>query len=253
MTQRLLHVERLAKRYGRLPVLDGLSFHVRGGERVALLGPSGCGKTTLFRILLGFEPCDAGRIERRYASAGYLPQGGLLFPWKTVWENIELPLVLNQINREERKRRIQKWVQPFGLGGFEHLYPHALSGGMTQRAALLRTLMTEAPILLLDEPFGALDTITRGRLQDWLADLLDDIEGTLLFVTHDLEEAVLLSQRVLVLTDRPTHVLEEIPLHFESERARRNRLGSAFLLYKAKIARLIEEGGGKNGGLHEPI
>jgi putative hydroxymethylpyrimidine transport system ATP-binding protein len=113
--------------------------------------------------------------------------------------------------------------------------------------------MTEAPILLLDEPFGALDTITRGRLQDWLADLLDDIEGTLLFVTHDLEEAVLLSQRVLVLTDRPTHVLEEIPLHFESERARRNRLGSAFLLYKAKIARLIEEGGGKNGGLHEPI
>lgn len=251
MTQRLLHVEGLAKRYGRLPVLDGLSFHVRGGERVALLGPSGCGKTTLFRILLGFEPSDAGRIERRYASAGYLPQGGLLFPWKTVWENIELPLVLNQINREERKGRIQKWVQPFGLDGFECAYPHTLSGGMKQRAALLRTLMTEAPILLLDEPFGALDTITRGRLQDWLADLLDDIEGTLLFVTHDLEEAVLLSQRVLVLTDRPARVLEEVPLRFEPGDARRDRLAPAFLAHKAEMMRLIEQGG--RDGLHEPI
>ena len=242
MSRDVLTVEGLAKRYDRLPVLDGLSFRVLDGEKIALLGPSGCGKTTLFRILLDFEPCDAGRIERRYASVGYLPQGGLLFPWKTVWENVALPLVLRGIERREREAKIWEWLEPFGLNGFETAYPYALSGGMQQRAALLRTLLAGAPILFLDEPFGALDTITRGRLQDWLADLLVDIEGTLLFVTHDLEEAILLSGRVLVLTDRPARVREEVPLEFESEGARRARLGEAFLSYKAKLTDLIEKG-----------
>ena len=252
MNREVLTVEGLAKRYGRLPVLDGLSFRVLDGEKVAFLGPSGCGKTTLFRILLDFEPYDAGRIERRYASAGYLPQGGLLFPWKTVWENAALPLVLRGIERREREARIREWLEPFGLSGFEATYPYALSGGMRQRAALLRTLLTEAPILFLDEPFGALDTITRGRLQDWLADLLEHIEGTLLFVTHDLEEAILLSGRVLVLSDRPARVREEVAPRFESEGTRRDRLGSVFLSYKEKITKLIEEGSGDDQ-MREPV
>lgn len=237
----ILEVEGLWKEYGALHVLSDLSFTVARGESVALLGPSGCGKSTLFRILLGKEGYVRGTIRGVFDAAGYLPQGGCLFPWKTVLENVELPLEIKKVGRAIRRRRIETQLPTFGLDGFADAYPHELSGGMKQRVALLRTIITGAPILFLDEPFGALDTITRHRLQIWLADLIADLDRTTLFVTHDIEEAVLLADRVIVLTERPARVLGEHRIDLEADE-RTKRMGRAFMRVKDALLTMIEEG-----------
>jgi len=234
----LLAIGGVRKRFGDLEVLRDVTFTLRERETVALLGPSGCGKTTLLRILLGLETADAGEIIGMLDRAGYLPQGGLLFPWKTVIENAELPLRIRGVGRAKRRAAVADYLQVFGLKGFEAAYPHELSGGMQQRAALLRALMTGCPVLVLDEPFGALDVLTRHRMQDWLAQLLLRLDRTMLFVTHDLEEAVALAERVVLLTDRPAVVLGErrIPLG-ASERL--DRLGRPFLAARDGLLALI--------------
>jgi len=237
----LLAIRDVSKRFGDLEVLRGVSLHLGQRERVALLGPSGCGKTTLLRILLGLEAADTGKIEGRLDRAGYLPQGGLLFPWKTVIENAELPLQIRGVDRTERRAAIAEQLPAFGLDGFETAYPHELSGGMQQRVALLRALTTGSPVLVLDEPFGALDVLTRHRMQDWLAELLERLDRTMLFVTHDLEEAVALAERVVVLTDRPAKVLGDRSIKLTpSERT--GRLGDPFLAARDRLLSLIREG-----------
>jgi len=232
----------LSKSFGDLEVLRGVSLRVRAGDTVALLGPSGCGKTTLLRILLGLETESGGVLGGRLERSGYLPQGVLLLPWKTLIENVELPLRIAGMRRDERRRAVEARLPEFGLEGFAGAYPHQLSGGMKQRAALLRAVMTGASVLVLDEPFGALDTHTRHRLQDWLSSLVARLDRTMLFVTHDIDEAVALARRVAALTDRPARVLGERAIDLSQEE-RRDRLGRAFLAARDTLLDLIANGG----------
>jgi len=230
----------IRKSFGDRLILRDVSFSVEDGEAVAILGPSGCGKTTLLRVLLGHEPADGGSVEGELDGAGYLPQGGRLFPWKTTLENAELPLTIRRVPAKVRRNRIYGLLPAFGLDGFEGAYPHELSGGMIQRAALLRAVVSGAPLLLLDEPFGALDPITRHRLQDWLARLRADLGRSMLFVTHDLEEAVALADRVIVLTERPAVVQGALAIRLSSDE-RTSRLSRGFLAHKDRLMNLITE------------
>jgi ABC-type nitrate/sulfonate/bicarbonate transport system ATPase subunit len=237
----LLSVERVYKRFGDLEVLRGVTLSLAKREAVALLGPSGCGKTTLLRILLGLETPDGGVVTGTLDRAGYLPQGGLLLPWKTAIENAELPLRLRGVDRAQRRAAVGRHLPAFGLAGFEAAYPHELSGGMQQRVALLRALMTGSPALVLDEPFGALDVLTRHRMQDWLAGLVSDLDRTMLFVTHDLEEAVTLAERVVLLTARPARVLGERTIRLPTPE-RVDRLGTPFLAARDELLSLVHRG-----------
>jgi len=233
-----LAAHAVSKRFGDLEVLRDVSLTLAGRETVALLGPSGCGKTTLLRILLELENADGGSVTGTLDRAGYLPQGGLLFPWKTVTENAALPLRLRGVGRRDRLAAVAEHLPAFGLSGFETAYPHALSGGMKQRVALLRALLTGSPVLVLDEPFGALDVLTRHRMQEWLAELIGRLDRSLLFVTHDLEEAVMLAERVVVLSERPASILGERAVTLTIE-ARSDRLGAPFLAARDGLIALI--------------
>lgn len=230
----VLFASHVEKSFGELRVLEDVSLVVAKRSLVGLLGPSGCGKTTLLRILLGLETLDAGEVSAPFARAGYLPQEGLLLPWKTVLANAELPLEVQGVRAAERRDRVQRLLPEFGLEGFERAYPHEISGGMRQRAALLRAALTGSPVLVLDEPFGALDTVTRHHLQDWLADLARRLQRTVLFVSHDPDEAVVLSERIVILSRRPAVVLghEDVPLSLSE---RRDRLGRPFLETRDRI------------------
>jgi putative hydroxymethylpyrimidine transport system ATP-binding protein len=210
-----LRVESLHRSFPGLPVLDGVSFDVAAGEFVAVVGPSGCGKSTLLDVLAGLERPDAGRVLVDGADAtgrvepfAYMPQRDLLLPWRTVLDNTALGLEVAGMRRREARERARPLFAPFGLAGFEHAHPAELSGGMRQRAALLRTVVQDRPVLLLDEPFGALDSLTRAAVQEWLARV--GAGWTAVLVTHDVREAVFLADRVLVLGPRPASVRAEI-------------------------------------------
>jgi ABC-type nitrate/sulfonate/bicarbonate transport system ATPase subunit len=212
-------MEGLTKAYGDLPVLDGVSLTVASGELVALVGPSGCGKSTLFDVVAGLEPADAGRVlldgveaTGRTDAVAYMPQQDLLFPWRTVLDNTTLGLEVSGMRRRAARERARPLFAAFGLAGFEGARPEELSGGMRQRAALLRTVVQDRPVLLLDEPFGALDALTRTEMQLWLSEMRTRFGWTVLLVTHDVREAVLLADRVAVLGPRPTSVLREVPV-----------------------------------------
>jgi len=235
----LLKVENLYKSFSDLKVLEGISFEIDTSGFVTFLGPSGCGKSTLFKIILKLLNPDKGRIERGYPDSGYLPQEGLLFPWKNLMENIELPLELKGAEKEKRRKRIRDNLEDFGLSGFEETYPHQLSGGMRQRAALLRTVLTDAPVLFLDEPFGSLDALTRDRIQRWLLELLSEINRTILFITHDLEEGLFLSEKIILLSDRPATIRGEFSVDLSEEE--RDKTGQNFFEYKRKLINIIEE------------
>jgi ABC-type nitrate/sulfonate/bicarbonate transport system ATPase subunit len=212
-------VEGLSVSFGELRVLDDLSFDVAPGEFVSVIGPSGCGKSTLFNVLAGLREPDRGAVLVDGAPAGretfgYMPQKDLLFPWRTVLDNTALGLEAQGVRRKEARRRADALFPAFGLDGFQSSYPFQLSGGMRQRAALLRTVVLERPVLLLDEPFGALDSLTRTEMQLWLADMWQRYQWTVVLVTHDIREAVLLADTVHVLSPRPASVAEriEVPL-----------------------------------------
>lgn len=242
----ILEVRGLSKDYGDLPVLRDITFSVNQGDSFAVLGPSGCGKSTLLRIILGLEGYDAGEVRGPVDRAGYLPQDSLLFPWKTVVQNAELPLQIRGIGRKERREEVLGRLESFGLARFKDAYPHELSGGMRQRAGLLRATVSGAEVLVLDEPFGALDTLTRHRLQDWLSRLLADLDRTMLFVTHDLEEAVVLADRVLVLSDRPATVIGERGISL-SGKERSDRLSGPFYREKDALLAMIQKGDESGG------
>jgi ABC-type nitrate/sulfonate/bicarbonate transport system ATPase subunit len=214
-----LILDGLVKAYGDLPVLDGVSLAVAPGEFVAVVGPSGCGKSTLFDVVAGLEPPDAGRVLVDGAEAtgrtdafAYMPQQDLLFPWRTVLDNTTLGLEVAGVRRRAARERARPLFAEFGLDGFEGARPDELSGGMRQRAALLRTVVQERPVLLLDEPFGALDALTRTEMQLWLSRMHTRFAWTVVLVTHDVREAVLLADRVVVLAPRPTSVRRVVPV-----------------------------------------
>jgi ABC-type nitrate/sulfonate/bicarbonate transport system ATPase subunit len=199
-----------ARRRGGAPVaaVDDVSLRAAPGEIVALVGPSGCGKTTLLEIVCGLQPPDAGVV--RSDAAVLMPQRDQLLPWLSAIDNAALAPRLAGASRAAARAKAHPLFAAFGLEGFERARPHELSGGMRQRVAFLRTLLSGKPVLCLDEPFAALDALTRREMRAWLAGALAREPRTVLFVTHDVEEAVVLADRVLVLSPRPGHVIAEI-------------------------------------------
>jgi ABC-type nitrate/sulfonate/bicarbonate transport system ATPase subunit len=204
-------------RGGRLLVLDRVNLGIRPGEFVAVLGPSGCGKSTAFRILTGGTPASSGEVlVDGAASSGaagafaYMPQADALLPWRRVLDNATLGLEVRGLSRRAARERVRPLLETFGLDGFEAAYPFQLSGGMRQRAALLRTVVQECGVLLLDEPFGALDALTRTEMQRWLESVWERFRWTVLLVTHDVREAVYLADRIYVLSPRPGTVVAEL-------------------------------------------
>jgi NitT/TauT family transport system ATP-binding protein len=216
---------------GSVPVLDGLSLKVMNGDFFGIIGPSGCGKTTIFNIIAGlFEP-DSGEIlfegapvEGLRGRVGYMMQKDLLFPWRTVLQNVLLGLEVRGRPAAESKEIARGYLNTFGLGGFENAYPKQLSGGMRQRTALIRTLIADPDILLLDEPFSALDYQTRLYLEGVLMEAVRTFKKTVILVTHDIDEAVALANKVLVLTKRPAaaKALHDIDIKVHDPLAARN-------------------------------
>ena len=199
---------------GKLRVLDGISFDVPHGSFVAVIGPSGCGKSTLLNMAAGLLPPTEGIVRHGgdvvaglNRRVGLVPQQAQLFPWKTLRENVELPLILHNVARAEREERVATILAAVGLQGFEDHYPRQLSGGMQKRGSIARTLVYTPDVILMDEPFGALDAQTRMIMQDDLQKLAATRRSTILFITHDITEAVLLADIVVVLSQRPTTVI----------------------------------------------
>lgn len=211
-----LRIQNLSFSYEDNTVVDRLCLDVKEGEFVSLLGPSGCGKSTVLKLLTGILTPRSGTIavdgqaingvSERFA---YMPQNDLLFPWKTILDNVCLYGQIHGSLNETRSKALA-WFPLFGLEGYEHAYPSSLSGGMRQRAAFLRTALCRADILLLDEPFGALDVITRGEMQDWLLRMREQMKKTVLLVTHDMDEAIYLSDRILILNPPPDGLSAEL-------------------------------------------
>lgn len=200
-----------------IKALEDISLHVQSGEFLTIIGPSGSGKSTLFNLIVGLLEPDEGAIcldgeicMDRLGRVGYMPQRDLLLPWRSVLDNVIIPKQVQGIRRKEARSHASELLPLFGLEEFAESYPSSLSGGMRQRAALLRTILTESEILLLDEPFGALDALTRRELQDWLLGVWHRFKKTVIFITHDVEEALYLGDRVIVLSARPGRVIKSM-------------------------------------------
>ena len=213
-----LQVKDVSVTFEHKRILENLNLSVKAGEFVALIGPSGCGKSTLLNILAGvLEPecgevfVDGEKVQGVSSHFAYMPQNDLLLPWKTILDNVALYGTLHGKKNEARQRALREFPV-FGLQGYAHAYPDQLSGGMRQRAAFLRTALCSADIMLLDEPFGALDVITRNDMQDWLLNLRRELGRTTLLVTHDIDEALYLADRIVVLGGKPACVTREIDL-----------------------------------------
>jgi ABC-type nitrate/sulfonate/bicarbonate transport system ATPase subunit len=230
----LIEIKDVRKNFGDVRVLDGVFVHVMKHEIVSLLGPSGCGKSTLMNIVTGLQPVDSGEV-RVTGRIGYMQQKDLLLPWKTVMDNVILPRVIGGADKRAATADARPYFETFGLAGYEDRYPHELSGGMRQRVNFLRTFLTSGDIMLLDEPLGALDSITRGRMQQWLTDVKKRVDVTIMLITHDVEEAILLSDRVYVLSDRPGKVCAEITIDFCRGQKEERRLSPEFMDYKRRI------------------
>jgi ABC-type nitrate/sulfonate/bicarbonate transport system ATPase subunit len=222
-----LEVIHFKENYENILIVDDISLELRENEFVSLIGPSGCGKTTIFNMISGLVHIDSGKViidgkecTGETGRASYMYQKDLLLPWQKIVDNIALPLRIRGYNKKDSYQRVKKYFKLFGLDGFEYKYPHQLSGGMRQRAALLRTYMCSNDIILLDEPFGGLDAITRFKMQNWLLEVLEKLQVSILFVTHDIEEAVFLSDRIYVLSNRPAKIKKEIIVNLSKPRQR---------------------------------
>lgn len=199
---KVLELENISFSYdGGIPLLKDISFSLEKNEFLSIVGSSGCGKSTIIKLIAGIEKADKGNIKG--LTTGYMPQRDLLLPWRTVLENIMLPVELNKKDKEEGKKKAVAYLEKLHLAEYKDKLPHELSGGMRQRVSFLRTLLTEADILLLDEPFSALDAITKEYLQKWLLDTLKEFDKSIIFITHDINEALFLSDRILVCKDKP--------------------------------------------------
>ncbi len=207
-----------ATKRGRVEALAGMSLHAAPREVVAVVGPSGCGKTTLLELICGLQRPDSGRVQAE--PAALMPQRDLLLPWLSAIDNAGLALRARGISRVEARRAAAPWLERFGLERFARTRPAELSGGMRQRVSFLRTLLAGKPVLALDEPFAALDAITRQEMQGWLGRVLESEPRTVILVTHDVEEAVMLGDRVLVMSPRPGRVVAEIGVALARPRKR---------------------------------
>ena len=230
--ENLLWLSAVGKTFpGGIEALAGVDLQVRRGEFLTLLGPSGCGKSTILRLIAGLASASEGKIvwsDGARPEIGFVFQDPTLMPWASIFSNVYLPLRLAGVARAEAAPRVMDMLGRVGLIGFEHAYPRELSGGMRMRAALARALVTEAPLLLLDEPFAALDEITRFALNDDLLALRRELNTTIIFVTHSVFESVYLSQRIAIMSPRPGRIVAEIPIHSPDPRREDFRVSASF-------------------------
>jgi NitT/TauT family transport system ATP-binding protein len=236
--------------FGEVVALDGIDLSVREHSRLGIVGPSGCGKSTLLSLIAGLlEPTggsitigQAATAAERLARCALMPQRDLLMPWRTALDNASIALENRGISRKAARDRARPLFERFGLAEFEEKYPTQLSGGMRQRVAFLRTLMPQKDVLLLDEPFGALDSITRGQMQEWLVGALELEPRTVLLVTHDVDEALLLSDHVAVMSARPGRIVRQFDTTFPRDLPRREIVTSpGFVSLKEQALEALEE------------
>jgi len=242
----LLNLKNIQYRFPRTEVLKDISFSLHKGEFVSIIGPSGCGKSTLFNLLTGILEHQEGTIcykgqgvNNLKGLVGFMHQRDLLLPWRTIEGNLLLPGELKKISPKESLKEIEPLLPLFGLEDFQRAYPHQLSGGMRQRAALLRTYLYNQDFLLLDEPFGALDAFTRHEMQTWLRKTITTLKSTVLMITHDIDEALLLSDRVLVFSPRPASILSNLPIDLQGPRNQRETTTEEFNRYKEEVLQIL--------------
>ena len=244
-----IRVEGVSRVYGSVTALGDVTFDVPVHGRVGIVGPSGCGKSTLLSVICGLEDPDAGSVsvlgamapKDRLARCAWMPQRDLLLPWRSVIGNASIALENQGVSKSKAEEQVFPLFARFGLAGFEHRRPYELSGGMRQRVSFLRTLVAGKEVLLLDEPFGALDSITRADVQEWLMTALDDEPRTTLLVTHDVEEAILLSNEVVVMSARPGRIIARIPIELPKMNSRREAVSHPdFIKTRLDILQALE-------------
>lgn len=251
MTIPALELKGIRKTFdsGKKTVLDGISLTVGENEFVSLIGPSGSGKTTLFQMIGGLENPTTGEVwidgKETTGSRGhisYMPQQASLMPWRSVSANIELAVQIAGVEKKQAVNLAREWLERIGLLEYADAYPHVLSGGMQQRVSFLRALLSPQPLMLLDEPFGALDALTRQQMQHWLMEMWEENRRSVLFVTHSIEEALLLSDRILVLSATPATIVEEITVPFARPRSTQLWKDPQFNELKERIQKLLHQG-----------
>lgn len=250
-------MENVSKSFGDKKVLESVSLTLEEGEIVCILGASGVGKSTLFHIISGLLMPDEGRVlldgedvTGKPGKISYMLQKDMMLPYKTVLDNVALPLIIKKTSGEGkiwRWRRIRTarekaaaYFEEFGLSGYEKKYPAQLSGGMRQRAALLRTYLFSQEVALLDEPFSALDTITKGKMHQWYLSIMEEIHMSTLFITHDMDEAIILSDRIYILGGTPAVIQDEIKVSGKKPGAEEFKISPEFLEYKKRILEYIQ-------------
>lgn len=249
---------------GRLEVLRDLHMHMPAGSFVSILGPSGSGKSTLLGILAGLDREDVGTLSlwpqgapaplaERLGRVGYMPQRDLLLPWRTALDNTTVALEVGGMSRREARARALPLFSEFGLAGFAGSYPHELSGGMRQRVSFLRSAVTSHGLMLLDEPFGALDALTRAGMQEWLLESAAHLQSTFILVTHDVDEAVLLSDRVYVLTPRPGTIVRMVDVDLARPRTPDAIYQEEFATYRRELLGALRAAGGPATGLRQEV
>lgn len=245
----MVHLEAkgIKKSFDGRTILEGVSLELKEGELVSLLGASGGGKTTLFQVLAGLLIPEEGHVlidgeevTGKPGKVSYMLQKDLLLPYRTVVDNVALPLLIGGMKKREARSKASQYFTLFGLEGTEKKYPSQLSGGMRQRAALLRTYLFSRPIALLDEPFSALDMLTKHAMHEWYLKVMEEIKLSTLFITHDIDEAILLSDRILLLTGAPGRITKEIIIREEKPRNKEFHISEEFLEYKREILKHLE-------------
>jgi len=243
----VLEVKNIFKSFDGIQILNDISIELHEGEIVSLLGVSGGGKTTLFNIIAGLSEFDSGdvlldgeSVAGKPGNISYMLQKDLLLPHYTVLDNVALPLIIKGVDKKTAREKASVYFAEFGLEGTESKYPSQISGGMKQRAALLRTYMFSEKVALLDEPFSALDMMTKAKIHEWYLDVMEKIKLSTLFVTHDIDEAILLSDRIYLLTGKPGTITKEIVIKSTRPRDKNFNLTEEFVEYKREIIKHLE-------------
>lgn len=236
--QNKIVLKNISKSFDDMEILREINIEVKEGELVSILGPSGSGKSTIFNILTNLINSDRGEVEVN-GDLSYMYQKDMMVPWKKVIDNIGIPLIFKGNSKKNAREEVKKHIDEFGLNGFEYKYPSQLSGGMKQRANFLKTYLTSNDIMLLDEPFGALDSITRRKMQKWLLDLTKEINSTILLITHDIEEAILLSNRIYIISEKPAIIKGEIKVNLPKERNEDIVTSDEFVAIKKEVLELM--------------
>lgn len=243
----VLETKEISVEISQKRIIENISIYLKKGELVSILGTSGAGKTTLFNVISGLLKPTYGKVELnneditgKSGKVSYMLQKDLLLPFKMIIDNVSLPLIIKGEKKKSAREKVQKYFKTFGLEGTEKKYPKQLSGGMRQRAALLRTYMFSSEIALLDEPFSALDAITKEKMHSWYLEIMKKIKMSTLFITHDIDEAILLSDRIYILSGNPGKIIEELKIEIDKTISTEEIITSEqFLKYKRKIIKML--------------